>query len=57
MRTKILRLVKVVGALLGMALLTFLAVRIYDTQRGLPLERWHTYVPHELRAEKLEAAD
>jgi alpha-beta hydrolase superfamily lysophospholipase len=52
-----LRSVKVVGALLGMALLTFLAVRIYDTQRGLPLERWHTYVPHELRAEKLEAAD
>jgi hypothetical protein len=40
-----------------MALLTFLAVRIYDTQRGLPLEPWHTYVPHELRAEKLEAAD
>lgn len=52
-----LRSVKIVGALLGMALLTFLAVRIYDTQRGLPLEPWHTYVPHELRAEKLEAAD
>ena len=57
MRAKILRSVKIVGALLGMALLTFLAVRIYDTQRGLPLEPWHTYVPHELRAEKLEAAD
>ena len=40
-----------------MALLTFLAVRIYDTQRGLPLEPWHIYVPHELHAKKLDAAN
>ncbi len=57
MRAKLFRSVKIVGGLLGMALLTFLAVRIYDTQRGLPLEPWHTYVPHELRAEKLDAAN
>ena len=52
MRAKLFRSVKIAGALLGVALLTFLAVRIYDTQRGLPLEPWHTYVPHELRCGK-----
>jgi alpha-beta hydrolase superfamily lysophospholipase len=57
MRAKVLRSVKIAGGLLGMALLTFLAVRIYDTQRGLPLEPWHTYVPHELHAKKLDAAN
>ena len=24
---------------------------------GPPLERWHTYVPHEMRAKELDAAD
>jgi hypothetical protein len=43
--------------LLGIVLLTFFAVRVYDTQRGLPLKPWHTYVPHEMRAEKLEGSD
>ena len=57
MRAKVFRSVKIVGALLGVSLLTFLAVRIYDSQRGLPLEPWHTYVPHELRAEKLDASN
>ena len=49
MRAKVFRYVKITGALLGVSLLTFLAVRIYDSQRGLPLEPWHTYVPHELQ--------
>jgi hypothetical protein len=43
--------------LLGTVVLTFLAVRIYDTQRGPPLKPWHTYIPSELHAETLEAAD
>jgi hypothetical protein len=50
---RVFKWAKIAGGLLGIAVLTFLAVRIYDTQRGLPLESWHTYVPHELRAEKL----
>ncbi len=57
MRAKLFRFVKLVGALLGLVLLTFLGIRIYDTQRGLPLEPWHTYVPHEPHAEKLDAAN
>ena len=57
MRAKINRFVKITGALLGVSLLTLLAVRIYDSQRGLPLEPWHTHVPHELSREKLDAAN
>src|ERR1700692_1522372 len=57
MRVKVFKWAKIAGGLLCIAVLTFLAVRIYDTQRGLPLEPWHTYVPHELRAEKLDGAD
>lgn len=57
MRAKLFKYVKIAGGLLAMALLTFLGVRIYDTQRGLPLEPWHTYVPHELHAKALDAAD
>ncbi|MGM4895221.1 alpha/beta hydrolase [Tardiphaga sp. 839_C3_N1_4] len=44
-------------AFFGIALMTIFAVRIYDSQRGLPLETWHTYVPHELHASKLDTAD
>ena len=57
MRAKIFRFVKITGALLGVSLLTLLAVRIYDSQRGLPLESWHTHVPHELSREQLDAAN
>jgi alpha-beta hydrolase superfamily lysophospholipase len=57
MRAKIFRFAKIAGALLGVSLLTFLAVRIYDTQRGPSLKPWHTYVPHETPAEKLDTAD
>jgi alpha-beta hydrolase superfamily lysophospholipase len=57
MRAKLFKYTKIAGGLLGVALLTLFAVRVYDTQGGLPLEPWHTYVPHELHAEKLDTAD
>ena len=56
MRAKIFRYVKIVGALLGVSLLTFLAVRIYLTQGGDPLKPWHTFVPHELTRPRLDGA-
>src|SRR5262249_28542614 len=37
--------------------LAVLAIRVYIARRGLPLHRWHTYVPHELKAGELERAD
>ena len=43
--------------LLAAIAVTLIAVRIYDTQRGPPLELWHTYVPSELTADEIESAD
>lgn len=57
MRARIFRFAKILMAFFGIALMTIFAVRIYDSQRGLPLETWHTYVPHELHASKLDTAD
>ncbi|NWG76203.1 MAG: alpha/beta hydrolase, partial [Rubrivivax sp.] len=50
MRSKALKLLKLAGLVLGVALVTVLGVRIVDTQRGPPLELWHTFVPDELDA-------
>lgn len=57
MRARAIRYVKRAVLALAAVAATFFAVRIYDTQRGPPLERWHTYVPHELSVEELETAD
>jgi len=42
--------------LLATFAVTLLGVRIYDTQRGAPLELWHTFVPHELTAKEIDGA-
>ena len=34
----------------GIAFVALLGLRAYDSQRGPPLQLWHTYVPHELSA-------
>lgn len=44
------------GAVLAIVALSLLGLRIYDTQRGAPLEPWHTYVPHELSIKELDRA-
>jgi alpha-beta hydrolase superfamily lysophospholipase len=44
----------VVGAVAALAVL---AIRGFTTRRGLPLHRWHTYVPRELSLGELEVAD
>ena len=36
---------------------TLLAVRAWDSQRGPPLEPWHTFAPQELSASEIDAAD
>lgn len=56
MLSKLRKLMKLVAALVAAILLTILGVRIYDSQRGLPLERWHIYVPEELSREELAVA-
>jgi alpha-beta hydrolase superfamily lysophospholipase len=57
MRAKIAKLLKRTLILLAVAAMTFLAVRVYDVQRGPPLARWHTYVPREMTAKEIDAAD
>ena len=41
----------------GVAAVTLLAWRVYDTELGPPLELWHTVVPHELSAQQIDKAD
>ncbi len=53
MRSKINRLLKIGGLLLIASLVTLLAVRAFDSQRGAPLALWHTYAPDELTAQEL----
>ena len=52
-----LKLFKRFLALTTVVALTLFAVRAYDSQRGMQLDVWHTYVPHELSVKELEAAD
>ncbi|WP_332697859.1 alpha/beta hydrolase [Bosea sp. (in: a-proteobacteria)] len=44
------------GAVLVIVALSLLGLRIYDTQRGAPLEPWHTFVPEELSIKELDRA-
>ena len=37
-----------------LVLLTFLGVRAWDSERGPPLEIWHTYIPEELSVDALD---
>jgi alpha-beta hydrolase superfamily lysophospholipase len=57
MRARIVNGIKWLSILLGIAAIGFFAIRVYETQRGPPLARWHTYAPHEMRAKELDAAD
>jgi len=56
-RSRVLRILKRGAVLLAVIAITLIAVRIYDTQRGPPLELWHTYAPTELSADELENVD
>ena len=47
-------MLKRISALLAVAVVVLLAIRIYDSQRGQPLEPWHKYVPEELSVEEID---
>ena len=57
MRSQVVKLLKRGAVLLAVIALTLLAVRAFDSQRGPPLERWHTYIPRELTAVEIARAD
>jgi len=48
---------KLVGIALAAVVVTAVGLRAWDSQRGPPLEPWHTFAPHELRAAEIDAAD
>ncbi len=57
MAARVLRLLRRVLVLLVVAVMAILAVRAWDSQRGPPLDPWHTYVPHDLHAAEIDKAD
>ena len=48
---------KRLAILVGAVLVTFLAVRVCDAERGPPLEPWHTFVPDELSVAEMDRTD
>ena len=56
MGARLLRILKRGALLLAVSTITLLAIRAYDSQRGKPLEPWHTYVPQELNVKELDHA-
>ncbi|HYZ26556.1 MAG TPA: hypothetical protein VE597_06590 [Geminicoccaceae bacterium] len=56
MRSRVLRYLKRGAVVLVVVALALIAVRIYDTQRGPPLELWHTHVPAEMSPDELDRA-
>jgi alpha-beta hydrolase superfamily lysophospholipase len=51
------RLAKRAAWLIVVSALTLLAIRAFDSQRGPPLESWHTVVPKELTADEIAGSD
>lgn len=45
------------GFALLLVAIAFLGTRIWFSQRGAPLEPWHTFVPEEMSVEELDKAD
>jgi alpha-beta hydrolase superfamily lysophospholipase len=57
MTRKMLTLLRRLLVLLVVAAVALLIARVWDTQRGPPLDPWHTYVPHDWDAAEIDDAD
>lgn len=57
MGSKLIKTAKFILAAALTGALLFLAVRAYNSQRGAPLEPWHTFVPHELSVAQMDQGD
>ena len=51
------RILKRTAAILAIVVVALLGLRIYDSERGAPLEPWHTYIPTELSVAELDRGD
>jgi alpha-beta hydrolase superfamily lysophospholipase len=57
MIARLFRILKRVLLLLVVVAATLLVARAWDSQRGPPLEPWHTYVPGDLHAAEIDKID
>ena len=57
MGSKGFRLLKRGAVMLGLLFVVVLALRAFLSLRGPPLDLWHTYVPHDMSAKEIRAAD
>ena len=57
MTARVLRFLRRMLVLLVVAVAAIVALRAWDSQRGPPLEPWHTYVPHDLHAAEIDRTD
>ena len=57
MTARLLRLLRRVLVLVLVAVGAIVGLRAWDSQRGPPLEVWHTYVPHDLHAADIDKID
>jgi alpha-beta hydrolase superfamily lysophospholipase len=57
MYAKIIKAMKWTSILFLVVAVALLSIRVYDSQRGPPLAPWHTHVPQELSAAKLDTSD
>ncbi|WP_448204853.1 alpha/beta hydrolase [Azospirillum sp. sgz302134] len=57
MRALAWKTTKRLAVLLAMGIAALFLIRAYDSQRGQPLETWHTYVPEELHGKELDRSD
>jgi len=57
MPRRLLRLLRSVLVLLVVAVTVLLAARAWDSQRGPPLDPWHTFAPHDWHAADIDKAE
>jgi alpha-beta hydrolase superfamily lysophospholipase len=57
MTRKMLTLLRRLFTLLVVAAVALLVARAWDSQRGPPLDPWHTHVPHDWHAAEIDKAD
>ncbi len=57
MGSRTLKWLKRGAVVLAVSVITLLGVRVFDVQRGPPLELWHTFVPHEMSADEIDKSD
>lgn len=52
----VLKWIKRIALLIVVLTIGILAARIYDSQRGPSLQLWHTFVPHDMKANAIDKA-